>query len=224
MPLSRWRRAPQDAGVTLVELLMTSLVSMIVVAAVGVVFTGTLKATSRTSTQMTATAEARSALDVITRRVRVGVRPLSGASIFSSATATSMTFSASLTTPGTTTDPAPSTVSYSVDAARRCIKETLAPATGPVRETCLAYGSTTTPQFSYYQVAKRPTADRPSPSPAPTTPLPFGTAGLSITDLGRVGAVEITLTVTSGAQSRQARQVALRTRVLLINDLNEDAP
>ena len=209
---------------TLVELLMTSLVSMVVLAAVGVLVTGTLQATSRASTQVAATAEARSALDVMTRRLRVGVRPASGASIFSSATATSVSFSASLSTPGTTTDPAPSTVSYSVDTGRRCLKETITTAAGAVRESCLAYGTTTTPTFSYYQVAKRPTPDRPSPSPAPTTPLPLGTSGLSSADLARVGAVEIAMSVTSGEQSRQARPVALRTRVLIANDLNEEAP
>lgn len=222
MTQRRTRRPSGDAGVSLVELLMTSLVSMVVLAAVGVVFTGTLKATSRASTQVAATAEARQALDVMTRRIRVGVRPASGGSIFSSATATSMTFSASLTTPGTTTDPAPSTVTYAVDTARRCLRETLTPASGPVRAACLAYGTATTPTFAYYQVAKRPTLEAPSPSPVPTTPLPLGPSGLSSADLARVGAVEITVSVTSGELSRQGRPVVLRTRVLLANDLNEE--
>ena len=203
---------------------MTSLVSMVVLAAVGVVFTGTLKATSRTSTSVAATAEARAALDVMARRLRVGIRPATDVPIFSVATATGMTFTASLTAPGSTADPAPSTVQYSVDPGRRCVKETIVPAAGPVREACLAYGTTTSAEFRYYQVAKRPTFDRPSPSPVPSTPLVQGPSGLSSADLGRVGAVEIALSVTSGATSRQARPVLLRTRVLLANDLNEEAP
>jgi hypothetical protein len=36
--------------------------------------------------------------------------------------------------------------------------------------------------------------------------------------------VEIALSVRSGELSRQARPVTVRTRVLLANDLNEEAP
>ncbi len=209
-----------DAGLSLVELLVAGLVASIVLGALGTVFAGSLTASSRATVNVSATAEARRALDTVTRRLRVAVRPAAGAAIFSEATASSMTFTASISLAGATADPAPSTVRYVVDTGRRCLLETITPSVGAVRTTCLGFGDLT-PTFRYFQVAKRPTLDRPTPSPVPTAALALGTTGLSPTDAGVVGAVEVSLSARDLTAPSTVKPVVVSTRVLLDNDLNE---
>jgi hypothetical protein len=211
-----------DAGVSLAELLVVSLVSTILLGAVGVMFTGSLKASRRSTTHTAATAEARLAADVVTQRLRVAVRPAAGAAMFTEATASSMTFYASLSDPGSTAHPEPSEVRYAVDAAASCLRETITPTSGTPRSRCLAFGDVV-PQFSYYQVTKRPTETQPSPSPAPSSPLPLTSTGLSADDAKKVGAVQVDLSVVDAGAAAGDKPVSLSTRVLLVNDLNEES-
>lgn len=224
-PLERLRHRlharRSDRGASLAELLVVSLVSTILLAALGVLFSGSLQASRRASTHTAATAEARLAADAIGRRLRVAVRPSPGAAMFTEATASSMTFFASLSTPGSTTDPLPSQVRYAVDPTAGCLRETVTPAAGPTRTSCLAFGDVT-PVFSYYQVTKRPTMSAPSPSPAPTEPLSLSTGSLSATDAAKVGSVALDLSVRDRRAPAAARPVQVTTRVLLVNDLNEE--
>lgn len=227
-PLGQLRRRVRgerpDAGVSLAELLVVSLVSSILLAALGVLFSGSLQATRRASTHTAATAEARLAMDAMARRLRVVVRPPTSTTAppFTEATATSMTFWASLVTTASTADPAPSQVRYWVDATSRCLRETITtPSTGASRTQCLAFGDVA-PVFTYYQVAKRPTLIAPSPSAVPTTPLPLTSTGLSATDAARVGSVEISLSVKDPRAAAANKPVNVSTRVLLVNWLNEE--
>jgi hypothetical protein len=219
----RMTRPGCDAGVSLAELLVVSLVSTILLGALGVLFAGTLDATRRAGAHTAATAEGRLAMDVVAQRLRVAVRPSAGAAMFSEATASSVTFYASLSDPGSTAHPAPSEVRYVLDSAAGCLRETITAASGAVRSRCLAFGDIA-PTFSYFQVTKRPTLIEPSPSPAPTEPLPLTTdGGLSADDAKKVGAVQVDLSVLDVAAAESSNPVRLSTRVLIVNELNEEA-
>ncbi len=208
----------RDAGMSLTELLVVSIVSGILLSAVGVMFTGSLRASQTASTHVSATAEGRLAADTVARRLRVAIRPTGAASVFVEAGASKVSFYASLAQPGQLA-PAPSQVSYSVSGD--CLTETITPPTGSVRSTCLARGQVSL-SFGYYRVTPKPTPSQPSPSPAPTSPLPFDSSGLlSSTDLDRVGAVQIDLGMRD-PRSTSAKPVRLSTRVLLVNRVNED--
>lgn len=202
----------------LAELLVVSMVSAILFAALGVLFTGTLKASQRSSTHVAATAEARLAADVVARRLRVAVRPPGAASVFVEAGASTVTFYASLAEGPNATLP-PSLVSYKLDGP--CLMESITPASGPVRSTCLARGQVSL-AFAYHLVTAQPTQAKPSPSPAPSAPLAFDAAGLlPAADLDRVGAVQVDLRVRD-PRSTSPQPVRLSTRVLLVNRINED--
>ena len=216
--LARLSASGRDAGMSLPELLVVSIVSGILLTAVGVLFSGGLRASQTASTHVAATAEGRLAADVMARRLRVAVRPTGAASVFVEAGASKVTFYASLSQPGVLA-PSPSLISYSV--ASGCLTETITPAMGPVRSTCLARGQLSL-SLGYYQVTAQPTPSQPSPSPAPTSPLPFDASGLLLsTDLDKVGAVQIDLGVRD-PRSTSPRPVRLSTRVLLVNRMNED--
>ena len=216
--LTRLSANGRDAGMSLTELLVVSIVSGILLTAVGVLFSGGLRASQTASTHVAATAEGRLAADAVARRLRVAIRPTGAASVFVEAGASKVTFYASLSEPGVLA-PSPTLVSYSV--ASGCLIETITPASGPVRSTCLARGEVSL-SFGYYRVRAQPTPSQPSPSPAPTEPLPFDSSGLlSSTDLNKVGAVQIDLGMRD-PRSTSPRPVRLSTRVLLVNRMNED--
>lgn len=216
--LTRLSANGRDAGMSLTELLVVSIVAGILLTAVGVLFSGGLRASQSAFTHVSATAEGRLAADVMARRLRVAIRPAGAASVFVEAGASKVTFYASLSEPGVLA-PSPSLVSYSV--ASDCLTETITPASGPARSTCLARGQSAL-SLGYYQVTAQPTPSQPSPSPAPTSPLPFDASGLlSSTDLDKVGAVHIDLGMRD-PRSTSPRPVRLSTRVLLVNRMNED--
>lgn len=215
---ARLSTAGRDAGMSLAELLVVSLVSGILLAALGMTVSSSLRASQTATAHVAATAEGRLAADVLARRLRVAVRPEGAPSVFVEAGASTVTFYASLSEPGVLA-PAPSQVSYTVVAD--CLTETITSPTGTARSSCLARGQITL-ALSYYLVTPQPTPSQPSPSPAPTTPLPFDATGLlAAADLDRVGEVQIDLGMRD-PRSTGARPVSLSTRVLLVNRLNED--
>ena len=217
--LRRPARVQGDAGVGLPELLVATVVSMIVLGALGTVFSSSLSATRQASASVSATAEARLAQDVLARRLRVAVRADGAPAVLTSASATAVSFTASLTTPGSDAAVGPSTVSYAVVGG--CLQETITPASGVSKTSCVARGVTSL-ALAYYLVKPWPNAATPSPSAVATTPLPFGADGLlPSADLDRVREVEIGLKVRD-PRDAAARPVELRTRVLLVNRLNED--
>ena len=221
---ARVRGRTSDAGVTIVELAVVMLVSSIVLAALGVTFASSLRASRSATSRTSSTAEARLAVDVMAQRLRVATRNVSGQPIVTEATSGAVTFWASLTPTGTTpgaTVPAPSSVRYRVDPVQQCLLETVTPAGGAARSRCLAFG-TGTLTLSYYQVAKRPTNYAPSPSAAASTALTLISGALSTADAALVGAVGLSLSWRAPGAPAGSKPLTLSTRVLLVNELNEE--
>jgi Tfp pilus assembly protein PilW len=203
---------------SLTELLVVSVVSGILLTVLGVTVSSSLRASQTASTHVSATAEGRLAADTMARRLRVAIRPVGAASVFVEAGGSKVSFYASLAQPGVAT-PAPSLVAYAV--AGSCLNETITPATGPARTTCLARGQVSL-SLGYHLVTAQPTPAEPAPTAAPTTPLPCAAGGLlAATDLDRVRAVQIDLGMRD-PRSTSPHPVRLSTRVLLVNRLNED--
>lgn len=214
-----------EAGVSLAELLVVSLVSTILLGALGTLVSSSLASSRETASHTAATAEARLAMDVIARRLRVAVRPTPATPtspalpMFVQASTTAVEFYASLGAPGSNAPVAPSRVRYAYDTTRQCLLETLTPPTGPVRATCLASGSVT-PGFQYYQVTKKRSPTNASPSPVPTAPLVPPPGGqLSGADADLVASVAVALEVSDPREPSQRLDVG--TRVLLVNHHNE---
>jgi prepilin-type N-terminal cleavage/methylation domain-containing protein len=216
--LARLHRRGRDAGMSLTELLVVSLVSSILLTALGVMVSSSLRASQTASTHVSATAEGRLATDAVARRLRVAVRPSGAPSVFVEAGASRVTLYTSLSEPGVLA-PAPSTVSYEV--VGDCLTETITPPSGTVRSTCLARGQVEL-ALSYYQVTPQPTEAEPSPSPAPNTPLALDADGMvPAAELDSIGAVQIDLGMRD-PRSTSAHPVRMSTRVLLVNRFNED--
>lgn len=152
-----------DAGFSLPEVLVAMALTSILLAALAGVFLSDLRATSRISAKVTATADARLAADTMSRRLRVAVAPDATRAAFESTGPRSVTFYASLVgaaAGGVTTrenDPKPTKVEYSVvgttfsGQATTCLREVLTPAVGTAAPysfpasgattRCLAYGA-----------------------------------------------------------------------------------
>ena len=244
----RLHGADGQAGVSLVELLVVSIVSMIVLGAVGVTFQGSLSASRRATSHTSATADARLALDVLARRLRVVTHKdpsTATSSLFVSAPAslpapapapatTALSFYASLEpaapsaspTPASSDVPLPSLVEYVVDDAAHCLRERITPnaGAGTTQSRCLAFGDAITATFTYSQVTHLPTALVPTPTPAPTATLAVPAAGLTAAQGLSVGAVRIVLTWRARGAPATSRPFQLETRVLLANPLNEEIP
>ena len=170
-------RAPgPDAGFSLPELLVAMALTSILLAALAGIFTSNLRTTSRISAKVTATADARLAVDTMSRRLRVAVAPDATQAAFTTTDPRSVTFYASLVgaaAGGVTTravDPKPTKVEYSVvpatysGQATTCLREVLTPAVGSAAPytypasgsttRCLAYGTLNAdgaPLFTYFQ-------------------------------------------------------------------------
>jgi prepilin-type N-terminal cleavage/methylation domain-containing protein len=181
------QRRGDDAGFSLPELLVVMLLSSIVLAAVAVVFNGSMRVARAASAKGNTTGDARIAIDAMLRRLRVAVVPPGGTSPFGMAgtatgtnyptgvgavpSATEVAFFASLTTAGSTADPAPTLVDYSIDAGAKCLREKMTPASGTApsftwplastRSRCLIFGVINTDGsrlFSYFPDGKTATA------------------------------------------------------------------
>jgi type II secretory pathway pseudopilin PulG len=159
----RTRRLPgQDAGVGLAELLVTMALLSVVLAAVATVYTGALRATRVVTVRTSTSADARIAMEAMTRSLRVAVRPKGEAAALTLAQAGTVTFYAQLNRTGGATEPLPTKVEYSYDGT--CIYEATTPArvlsspppsgpfyawdTGRVSK-CLVR-TTQAPAFAYY--------------------------------------------------------------------------
>lgn len=212
-----------EAGVSLVELLVVSLVSTVLLGALGTLVSSSLAASRETAAHTAATAEARLAMDVMARRLRVAARPpvttATVPPVFVRASSDVVEFHASLGTPGSSAPVTASRVRYAYDTTRRCLLETVTPPSGPARSSCLAYGPVA-PTFQYFQVTKPRSATNPSPTPVPTSPLVPPTGGqLSAADAERVASVQVDLAVTDPREP--TRTLDVTTRVLLVNRHNE---
>lgn len=176
---ARWRRERAerpDTGLSLPEVLVAMALTSILLAALMGIFVSDLRTTSRISAKTDATADARLAVDTMSRRLRVAVAPDAATAAFTATGPRSVTFYASLVgaaaggvTPRAT-DPRPTKVEYSVvpttfsGKATSCLREVLTPAAGTASPytypasgataRCLAYGTVNADGaalFTYYQ-------------------------------------------------------------------------
>jgi len=171
-----------DAGFSLPELLMVMLLSSVVLAALAVTFTSSMRAARASSARVSTTADARIGMDAMLRRLRVAVIPPGKSSAFDMSgmaagtnypvgvtvpSATEVAFFTSVTTGGSTADPAPTLVDYSIDTTANCLRERMTPASGAVpsytwpaastRSRCLLFGvvnADSSPLFTYFADGK----------------------------------------------------------------------
>ena len=144
-----------DSGFGLPELLVSMSIGSVLLLALGTTFAGTLRTSSVARSRVADTAEVRSALDVMSRRLRLAVRPSTGLAAFEVAEPRQVRFYASLG--AGVAEPAPTLVEYAVVSvpSGRCLQERLTTPTATAnpaapwswtpgastRTTCLARGS-----------------------------------------------------------------------------------
>lgn len=215
-------RARDESGASLPELLVGMLVGSVVLAGVATVYVGSLRTTQTSTDRAAATADARVAMEAVTRRLRVAEVPPSAttpstATALVEAAADRVTFYASVAAPGSSADPAPTRVQYRVDTAAGCLQETLTPASGTApgytwlpadeRTRCVVLGVVNqggAPLFQFFRSATE------------AIPLTLQGGVLPPADLGLVQSVQVDLSVrTSAAATGQTARA--RNRVTLVN-------
>lgn len=223
----RWRAALRrdraEAGFSLPELLVTVGVLSIVMTAVGTVFLGSLKSVRVVRERTETAADARVALEAVTRSLRVAIRPDGEAAALTLATGSAITFYSVLNRSGTTADPLPSKVEYAWNGT--CLTEAVTPArvltspaaTGPFyawdtgRTSKCLVRTTVAPTFAYYST---PAITTGGVTNAAMT-IPAG--GLVSTDLPLVQSVEVTVAVK--ASTGLTNGTTVLDRVTLTNVL-----
>ncbi len=195
------RRRRGEAGFSLPELMVTIGVFSIVMTAVGTVFVGSLKSVRVVRERTVTAADARIALEAVTRSLRVAVRPDGEAAAITLATGSSLTFYSVINRSGTTADPLPSKVEYAWDGT--CLNEAVTPArtlTAPAaggpfyawdtgRTSKCLVRTTAAPAFAYF------TTPQISSGGVDVSPMTVPVGGLSATDLGLVQSVQVTVAV-----------------------------
>jgi prepilin-type N-terminal cleavage/methylation domain-containing protein len=214
MARMRAARATQrdDAGMSLVEVLVAMFVTSILLAAVGTVFTGTLRGVRAINVKTSTTADARIAMEAMTRTLRVAYLPSNQTSTIASATGSAVSFYSLINRTGSTTaTPLPTFVEYYWSG--NCVNEAQTPGrintagvlvwdTGRIAK-CLARTSVA-PVFAYYT----------SGSSASAITIP-GT-GLVLTDRQSVVSIQASLTVQDPANSGIAG-IPITDRITMIN-------
>ena len=154
--LDRVRRARRagDGGVSLVELVVAMAVGSVLLLALGTVLAGTLRGSVSATQRVTSSAELRTALDTMSRRLRVAVVPIGQPTAFTTATSTSVSFYANLVPAGSTGCPAaapatgtgscaPTRIDYAV--ARSDAPYDPCPGPGSTLPRCCLWETRTTP-------------------------------------------------------------------------------
>ncbi len=209
----------RDDGTTVVELMVAMLVSSIVLTCLVTTFVGGLATTRFATTRSDATAEAKVALESVTRKLRVAVPPPAGGDVFVEATAHRVVFYASLGGRGATAEPLPTMVEFSVDAGLNCLVEARTPATGTAppyvfdpanrRATCVARGDaavmTAQPLFVFYKNGG--TVDRVPVDPA---------GAVAPADLNDIRSIDIDLAIRPLPADRRSVSRVL-AHVTLVN-------
>jgi Tfp pilus assembly protein PilW len=186
----------REEGLSLVELLVAMMITGVLLAAVGAVFSGTMRAVRQMNVKTATQSDLRVATEAMTRSLRVAYQPKGETSAIVRADRNSISFYALMNrTIGTTTstagavvEPLPIRVDYAWDTTTKCLNEswtsarTLAspPAAGPfyawdtgTRTKCLVL-TTDPPVFSYYasgQLTSGSTTVAPLVTPAPSVTL-----------------------------------------------------
>jgi hypothetical protein len=173
-----------------VELAVTVLVAAVLLTAVGTVFVGTLRAVRAVNVSTSSVADARRAMEAVSRTLRVAYRPLTAPTAVVTATPGRVAFWASLNRTGgpVAAEPPPTLVEYSYDGT--CLNERQT-RSGSSTVTCLVR-TTRAPVFTYYPSGALTTAG------AAVAQIPASPAVASA-DLARIQSVEVALTVQDRA-------------------------
>jgi type II secretory pathway pseudopilin PulG len=213
---------------TLIELTVAMFVSGVVAAVVASVMIGSLRAAKETTGRTNSAADARIAMETVSRTLRVAVIPERELSAVTVAQPDAITFYALLNRSGTS-NPLPTKVEYYRDATSNCLVQALTPArtlTPPTaadplyawdtgRQTKCVVRTTDVPTvadpwFSYYTDAAL------SKNGVAVQPLPPAAANLTLAQRQDVVSVALALTVTDPAHP-EIKGVSDVIRVTLSN-------
>lgn len=216
------RRPRGDEGVGLPELLVSMAMFGIVVAALGAVFVGLLDTTRIASTRTATTADARIAMEAMTRSLRVAIVPPGEEAAITVSEPNRVQFYSSLARGPGQDSARPTRVTYVYDAGSGCVNETQVLADGPVAGPFTWPGGGTTkclirtsspPVFTYYTAGTIEQLDGTVVAPiVPTTPDQRAT----------VVSVEAALDVQDPDQA-DINGVIARDRVTLSNVISTNA-
>lgn len=175
--LARLRAAPRDAGAAgLPELLVSMVVFSVVTAAVSAVFVGIITTSRTASVRTGTTADARIAMEAMTRSLRVAVIPTGEPAAITVADPTRVQLYSSLQRGAGQVAGRPTRVTYAYDAGTRCVTETQVPAAdsgNPARPFVWTAAGTTkclirtnaAPSFTYYAKGSITNADGTTVAP-----------------------------------------------------------
>jgi prepilin-type N-terminal cleavage/methylation domain-containing protein len=203
----RRARGRADDGLTLVELSVSMMIIAVISLAVGTVTVGSFKAVRNATVKISSGADARLAMETLSRTLRVAALPTGESSAITVGGFDSISFYALLSRTAAASTPLPTLVEYYRDAATNCLMEAQTPArvlsvpagtsiyawdTGRVKH-CVArtaqVPSAAHPWFSYY------TSGQLLSGGSATLPLTVPTGGLVLGDRQGVRSVEVSLTV-----------------------------
>lgn len=219
-------RKTRDAGLTVVELLVTALIGSVVLAGVATVMVS-VASNSRQTTAHTANSRAvRGAAEVIAAALRVGVRPSGETAAVVVAKPDEVSFYTLINRTGAsaTTALPPTLTRYWWDAATSCLNQSRvvgvalsspAPSgpffswTGTADVRCVMK-TTTAPAFKYYTTAAISSGSTVLPD------MGAPAAGLGATERAQVRSVQVLLTARDPADTSVAASVVL-DRVTLSN-------
>lgn len=224
--LHRVRAGRDDAGVSLPELLVTMMLFVVVSIALSAVFLNATETMRFVATKTSTTADARIAMEAMSRSLRVAVIPKGETSAIVSARADRVEFFASLKRSATQTADIPTKVVYAYNPTTRCLEETQVVATARPGDAARPYewtGAGTTkclirtnaaPQFSYFNDGR---IVNTSVTPAATVaPLTVPAGGLALAARQSVVSVETTI-VVQDPTATDVRGTLTVNRVTLTN-------
>lgn len=225
--ITRPGRPGGEDGASLPELLVSMLLLSVVTGAVATVFISSLDSVRTTTTTNATTADARLAMEAVTRTVRVAVRPQGHGSAIVEARPDRLVLYASLQRSSAQSTTRPTRVTYSYDPASTCLNQTQVPAstnlgadaeavplvwTAPGTTTCLIR-TTVPPAFEYFANGALTT-----PAGTPVAAIPVPATGLSAEALPGVVSVQVSV-VAAAPRAGDVAGVTARDRVTLSNVL-----
>jgi hypothetical protein len=209
-----------DAGISLAETLIAMMMASIVMITLGTLFVGSLRENRTVIGKTNSTADARIAMEAMTRELRVATTPKGQTTAITSATATAVTFYSSIGTSTATTDPNPSLVTLRIDTTNKCLWREITPATvvgttltwptASKKAGCVARGNINASGadlFTYYPLNSDGTVG--------TTAY---TAAQLPSSLGSIGAVGLSLSVGDVANPT-VNPTVLQDQVSLVNNV-----
>lgn len=226
MPTSH-HRARGDSGASLPELLVSMLLFTMIAGAIGAVFVSSMSSVRTTTTTNGTTADARLAMEAITRAMRVAVKPQGMASAIVEARSDRLVLFTSLQRSAAQSTTRPTRVTYSYDPATACLNQTQVPAsanpgadratvplvwTAPGTTTCLVRTSVA-PTYEYYATGALTTA-----AGTPVLAMSLPPTGLTADSLPTVVSVQVSVTAAAPGAS-DVPGVTARDRVTLTNVL-----